>query len=77
MHAEAHVPGARLMVYDEVTADELPADHDATLVFFCYSDQCPASHTAAEKAVELGNGKMYFMLAGITGWQEAGLPTEP
>ena len=77
MYAEAHVPGARLIVYDEVTADKLPADHDATLVFYCYSDQCPASHTAAEKAVELGYGKVYFKLAGITGWQDAGLRTEP
>jgi rhodanese-related sulfurtransferase len=77
MYAEAHVPGAKLIVYDQVTTDKLPADRDATLVFYCYSDQCPASHTAAHKAVELGYGRVYYMLAGITGWQDAGLPTEP
>jgi rhodanese-related sulfurtransferase len=77
MYAEAHVPGAKLIVYDEVTADKLPVDKDATLVFYCYSDQCPASHAAANTARGLGYTNVYYMLAGITGWQDAGLPTEP
>jgi rhodanese-related sulfurtransferase len=77
MYAEAHVPGARLIVYDEVTADKLPADKDATLVFYCYNPECPASHTAAQSAIKLGYTRVHYMLAGITGWQDAGLPTEP
>ncbi|MEO8588604.1 MAG: rhodanese-like domain-containing protein [Flavobacteriales bacterium] len=77
MHAEAHVPGAKLMVYDEVTADKLPADRNATLVFYCYSPECPAAASAARAAVALGFTTVYCMAAGITGWQDAGLPTEP
>ncbi len=77
MYAEAHVPGATLIVYDEVSLDKLPADRSATLVFYCYSPECPAAATAAHTAAGFGFTDVYYMLAGITGWQDAGLPTEP
>lgn len=77
MYLEAHVPGAKLTVYDEVTAETLPTDLGATVVFYCYSAECPASTTAAHTAIKLGHTSVYTMLAGITGWQDAGLPTEP
>ena len=77
MYAEAHVPGAKLMVYDQVTADKLPSDHGATLVFYCYSPECPAGASAAHTAVLLGFTDVHCMIAGITGWQDAGFPTEP
>ncbi len=77
MFAEAHVPGAQLIVYDQVTVDKLPEDKDATLVFYCYNPECPASHTAANSALGLGYTNVYYMVAGITGWQDAGLATEP
>ena len=77
MHAEAHVPGAKPMVYDEVTADKLPHDLNATIVFYCYSPECPAAATAARTAMGLGFTDVYCMTAGIIGWQDAGLKTEP
>ncbi|MCC6939316.1 MAG: rhodanese-like domain-containing protein [Flavobacteriales bacterium] len=77
MHDEAHVPGAILIAYDEVSAEKLPTDPSTTLVFYCYSPECPASLMAAKSAVALGFTKVYYMLAGIVGWQEAGLRTEP
>ena len=77
MHAEAHVPGARPIVYDEVTVNKLPADPTAAIVFYCYSPECPAAATAARSAVKLGFHNVYCMTAGITGWQDAGLKTEP
>lgn len=77
LFAEMHVPGARLIVYDAITIDQLPADHNDTLVFYCYSPECPASHTAASTARSLGYEHVYYMLAGIIGWQDAGLRTEP
>ena len=77
MYVEAHVPGAKLAVYDRITSSMLPPDHNATLVFYCYSPECPAGTTAAHSAVALGFTDVYCMLAGITGWQDAGLPTEP
>ncbi|MBK8339472.1 MAG: hypothetical protein IPK99_05430 [Flavobacteriales bacterium] len=77
MHAYAHVPGAKLLVYDQVTAEKLPPDHSATLVFYCYSPECPAGASAARAAMALGFTDVYCMVAGITGWQDAGLATEP
>ena len=77
MYKEAHVPGAKLTVYDEVTADKLPPDRNATLVFYCYSPECPAAGSAARSAIALGYTDVHCMVEGITGWQDAGLATEP
>ena len=77
MHAEAHVPGAKLTVYDEVTAAILPADRNARLVFYCYSPECPAGAMAAKTALTFGYTNVFCMSAGIVGWQDAGLTTEP
>lgn len=77
MYTEAHVPHAELTVYDAITADKLPADHNATLVFYCYSPECPAGATAARTALTMGYHTVYCMTAGITGWQDAGMKTEP
>lgn len=76
-YAFAHVPGARLLAYDAITAEVLPADRSDTLVFYCWSPECPAAGMAAETAVGLGFTQVRCMTAGITGWQDAGLPTEP
>ncbi len=77
MFAEAHVPGAVLTVYDALTTEVLPADHSTPLVFYCYSPECPAGCSAARTATKLGFTTVYCMSAGITGWQDAGLATEP
>ncbi|QQR85586.1 MAG: rhodanese-like domain-containing protein [Flavobacteriales bacterium] len=76
-YAFAHVPGAKLLLYDAITAELLPADKSSTLVFYCWSPECPAAGMAAGTAVGLGFTDVYCMQAGITGWQDAGLPTEP
>jgi hypothetical protein len=34
-YAEGHLPGARWVKFDAVTAADLPADKSATLVFYC------------------------------------------
>lgn len=76
-YAFAHVPGARLLAYDSITPDVLPADLSDTLVFYCWSPECPAAGMAARTAMGLGFTQVRCMTAGITGWQDAGLPTEP
>ena len=76
-YAFAHVPGARLIAYDAITPEVLPADKSGALVFYCWSPECPAAGMAAESAVKLGYTDVRCMHAGITGWQDAGLPTEP
>ena len=72
----AHVPGAKLVVYDRITPEILP-DDGGILVFYCYSPECPAAGMAAQTAADMGHARVYCMKAGITGWQDAGLPTEP
>ena len=76
-YAFAHVPGATLMAYDAITDLALPADKSASLVFYCWSPECRAAGMAAEIAAGLGFTNVYCMHAGITGWQDAGLATEP
>jgi rhodanese-related sulfurtransferase len=73
---EHHVPSATWVHYDSVTADVLPADHASSLVFYCGSEECTASHVAADAAVELGYTDVAVMTAGIAGWVDAGKPVE-
>ncbi|HMZ49973.1 MAG TPA: rhodanese-like domain-containing protein, partial [Flavobacteriales bacterium] len=73
----AHIPGAKLLAYDAIKPEDLPADKSIPLVFYCWSPECPAAGMAAESAVKLGYTDVRCMHAGITGWQDAGLPTEP
>ncbi len=35
---KSHLPGARWVKFTEVAASDLPADKDATLVFYCSND---------------------------------------
>ena len=35
VYAKGHIPGAKLIHYSDFQAAELPADHQATLVFYC------------------------------------------
>ena len=74
---EMHVPGARLIVYDQFTPEELPKDHNTALAFYCYSPDCPAGELAAGSAMGMGYTHVMNMEQGITGWQDAGLKTEP
>jgi rhodanese-related sulfurtransferase len=75
IHAQYHVPGS-VWVTSEKLQDFLPADHQATVVFYCYNRRCSASHAAAHEAVKLGYRKVFVMPDGITGWVLAGLPVE-
>jgi rhodanese-related sulfurtransferase len=71
-----HVPGATWVHYDSVTAEVLPADTSAPVVFYCGGPTCGAAPTAAETAISLGYTNVSVMRAGISGWREAGQPVE-
>ncbi len=73
---EHHVPGATWVDYHTMARAELPEDASTPLVFYCYNEQCEASHRAAEGAVALGFSDVSVMGAGIAGWVEAGQPVE-
>jgi len=71
-----HVPSARWVAFDEVKADDLPTDKEATLVFYCANEYCTACHDGAGSAVKLGYKHVYIMPAGIKGWKKAGKQVE-
>ncbi len=72
----ARVPGARHLDPHAFTADQLPADRDAPLVFYCSGPLCRKAPNAARRARDLGHRDVAVMSAGISGWLGASLPTE-
>jgi rhodanese-related sulfurtransferase len=73
---QGHVPGAKWVPSDAVKEADLPADKNATLVFYCGSEHCTACHNGAENALKLGYKSVYIMPAGIAGWEKAGKAVE-
>jgi rhodanese-related sulfurtransferase len=73
----AHVPGA--ISLDPVGYDvaDLPADKDSMLVFYCSNLFCRKAPNAARRAKDMGYRNVHVMSAGISGWLNASLPTEP
>jgi len=74
-YLNGHIPGARWVQYNAVTAAQLPPTTDAKLIFYCYNAQCGASSQAAEQAISLGFRNVWRMPEGIQGWREAKMPT--
>ena len=78
-YAAGHVPGAIHARADEkgqLTGTALPADKATTLVFYCHSEKCRASHMAAQAAVDAGYTHVFVYPGGITGWEKAGKSVE-
>ena len=70
-----HLPGA--VHVDSVDISKfLPADKNATLIFYCASPLCTASGMAANDAVLHGYRRVYVMTDGIFGWVRLGYPVE-
>lgn len=70
------IPGAVLLSSSsQYDLKELPADKSAKLVFYCASQKCSASKTAAKRAMENGYSNVAVLPDGISGWKEAGQPT--
>lgn len=71
------IPGAVLLTSSSQYAiEELPKAKDAKLVFYCASQKCGASHTAAKRAMENGYTDVAVLPDGIAGWKKAGQPTQ-
>ena len=45
-----HIPGAKWVKFDAVTASDLPTDRETTLVFYCTNQYCTACHSGASSA---------------------------
>lgn len=74
-YADGHVPGAVNIAKDAV-AEALPDDKGTPVVFYCGSITCQAAPKAAALAASLGYTDVSVLAAGISGWEEAGQPTE-
>lgn len=72
---EARVPGARHLDPAGYTDRDLPAEKDATMVFYCSNPLCRKAPLAARRARQMGYGNVTVMSAGISGWLAARLPT--
>jgi rhodanese-related sulfurtransferase len=68
---KGHIPGAKWISPDAIKESDLPADKQATLVFYCASESCTACHDGALAAVKLGYKNVYILPAGIKGWEGA------
>jgi rhodanese-related sulfurtransferase len=72
-----HIPGA--IDYTTAKSDlaaKLPADKNALVVAYCGSPKCGAYAKAAQAAKDLGYTNVKHYAGGISGWKEAGEPTE-
>ena len=72
----AHVPGARSLDPVGFAESDLPADRDTELVFYCSNFLCRKAPNAARRARDMGYRNVHVMSAGISGWVDAGMPTE-
>lgn len=73
---KARVPGARSLDPVAWADSDLPADKDASLVFYCSNPMCRKAPNAARRAKQLGYANTQVLSAGISGWLSANLPTQ-
>jgi rhodanese-related sulfurtransferase len=74
---KGRIPGA--LDYATIKSDlakSLPADKDTTIVAYCGGPKCRAYEAAAKAASDLGYKNVRHLVAGISGWKEAGQPVE-
>jgi rhodanese-related sulfurtransferase len=73
-----HVPGALNFAAIKDNLDRsLPKKKEALIIAYCGSPKCGAYLRAAKAAQKLGYTNIKHMSAGISGWKEAGMKTEP
>ncbi|HEX7654709.1 MAG TPA: rhodanese-like domain-containing protein [Verrucomicrobiae bacterium] len=73
-----HVPGAlSFAAIRGNLAASLPADKNTLIIAYCGNPQCGAYLSAAKAATKLGYTNVKHMSAGIQGWNDAKMPTEP
>jgi rhodanese-related sulfurtransferase len=73
-----HVPGALNFAAIKDNLDRsLPKKKDALIIAYCGNPKCGAYLRAAKAAQKLGYTNIKHMSAGISGWKEAGMKTEP
>ena len=74
---KGHIPGAiNFETCRDQLATRLPKDKGALIVAYCGGPMCHAYFAAAKDAEKLGYTNIKHLSAGISGWIQAGAPTE-
>lgn len=74
---EGHIPGAIDFASNrDKLASVLPKDKNALIVAYCGGPKCQAYQQAAKAAKDLGYTNVKHLVAGISGWKEAGEKVE-
>lgn len=72
-YKEGHIPGAIDFTSNKgKLAKVLPKDKGALVVAYCGGPQCQAYQAAAKAAEKLGYTNVKHLVAGISGWHDAG-----
>jgi rhodanese-related sulfurtransferase len=76
-YKSGHIPTAiDFVAKKSEIASALPSDKSALVVAYCGGPTCGAYAAAAKKASDLGYTNVKHLSAGISGWLQAGEPTE-
>jgi rhodanese-related sulfurtransferase len=68
---KGHIPTAISLpdMYFDKEKDELPAEKDKLLVFYCGGFKCKLSHKSAKKAIDMGYSNVKVFAAGYPAWK--------
>lgn len=68
---KGHIPGAVSIPTSkfDAMADQLPAEKDKLLVFYCGGLKCKLSHKGAQKAIALGHTNVKVFSTGYPSWK--------
>ncbi len=75
-YQEVHIKGA-INIPEKKFSDHLenlPADKDSSIVFYCNGVKCGKSKKAAVKAMKSGYVNVYVYAEGMPVWEEKGMP---
>lgn len=72
------IPGAKLLPYNATEGQifQVIPQKNMTIIVYCTSTKCPASHYMAERLVRLGYKDVNKYQEGIVAWIAAGNPIE-
>jgi rhodanese-related sulfurtransferase len=73
-HDSAHIPGDRLIPFDNLRDEAASLPQDTPVVLYCRSGDRSG---AAVRALRASGYDAYSVEGGILGWSEHGLPIEP